>query len=229
MKSLLATGPRQWLLLSTTVVICLVFSGCAFLNPNRQFWVYGGSPTAQVRLVFDTPEVRRILADEDAREEDLNRFWREKHTQEDGKREFGIWRCILSNILQADQSSWQPWRTCLGSMCRESRIARSFRIRNPGAAAALCIQFSIRLSELPPDLRVGKKAGYADPPTCSLDVGRPSRTDRAVSPISRRQPGIGPSVARQLSDRVVVLNGRTFLVLDRGRTSRRGIQFISPT
>ena len=96
-----------------------------------------------------------------------------------------------------------------GSMCRESRIARSFRIRNPGAAAALCIQFSIRLSELPPDLRVGKKAGYADPPTCSLDVGRPSRTDRAVSPIS------ADSLASVLQWHVSLATESSFLTVER--------------
>jgi hypothetical protein len=58
-------------------------SGCMF-NPNRQFWVYGGSPTAQVRLVVDTAEVRRLLANEDAGEEVVDRFW-SQHSRIEGQ------------------------------------------------------------------------------------------------------------------------------------------------
>jgi len=65
------------------IVIPLTFSGCELFNPNRQNWIYGGSPDAQVRLVADSPEVRRLIAHEDTFEDALNRFWRDKHTQEE--------------------------------------------------------------------------------------------------------------------------------------------------
>src|ERR1700721_1067412 len=45
----------------------VALSGCAIFNPNRQFWVYGGA-TTQVRLVIDAPEVRKFLAEPDARQ-----------------------------------------------------------------------------------------------------------------------------------------------------------------
>lgn len=35
-------------------------------------------------LISDSPEVRRLLADQDARQYDSDRFWREKHTVEEG-------------------------------------------------------------------------------------------------------------------------------------------------
>jgi hypothetical protein len=74
---------KKFPLLCTTIVISLSL-GCALLNPNRQNWIYGNSPNAQVLLLYDSPEVRRLLADENAREGEINRFWRDKHTQEEG-------------------------------------------------------------------------------------------------------------------------------------------------
>jgi hypothetical protein len=65
------------------IVASLAFSGCELFNPNRQNWIYGGSSTTQVLLVFDSPEVRRLIAHEDTFEDALNRFWRDKHTQEE--------------------------------------------------------------------------------------------------------------------------------------------------
>jgi hypothetical protein len=70
-------------LLCATIAISLSSSGCTLLNPNRQNWIYGGSPRAQVLLAYDSPEVRRLLADEDAREYEVNRFWQDKHTPEE--------------------------------------------------------------------------------------------------------------------------------------------------
>jgi len=54
------------------VITIATLSGCAMFNPNRQFWVYGESPKAQVRLVIDTPEVRNFLAEPDARQDMTN-------------------------------------------------------------------------------------------------------------------------------------------------------------
>jgi hypothetical protein len=53
------------------------------LHSNR---LYGGSPHSNVFLISDSQEVRRLLASEDARQDDIDRFWREKHSEEDGRR-----------------------------------------------------------------------------------------------------------------------------------------------
>jgi hypothetical protein len=58
-------------------------AGCAFILPGR-FWRLNGHSKAPVTLITDSPEVRRMLAEEDAREEEVSRFWREPHTREEG-------------------------------------------------------------------------------------------------------------------------------------------------
>jgi hypothetical protein len=76
---------RNKYLLCTTIIISLSSSGCTLFNPNRQNWIYdGGAPKARVFVVYDSPQVRRLLADEDAREYEVSRFWRDKHSQEGG-------------------------------------------------------------------------------------------------------------------------------------------------
>jgi hypothetical protein len=64
-------------------VIALGLSACTLFNPNRQDWIYSGSSNSQVLLAYDSPEIRRLLADEDAREEEFKQFWRDKHTPKD--------------------------------------------------------------------------------------------------------------------------------------------------
>jgi hypothetical protein len=53
------------------------------INPNRQSWIYGGSSNAEVLLVFDSPAVRKLLTDENNREDEVNRSWRGNHTQDE--------------------------------------------------------------------------------------------------------------------------------------------------
>jgi hypothetical protein len=78
-------------------------SGCAIFNPNRQFRVYEDLPNAGARLVLDTPEVRRLLADEDAREEALNRFWKNQHSTKEGD--------ARVQDMMAHPDSYPPGRT----------------------------------------------------------------------------------------------------------------------
>jgi hypothetical protein len=69
--------------LCAAIVIALSSSGCALLNPNRQNWLYFPPSNPEVLLAYDSSEVRSLLADENAREVDVNRFWRDKHTKEE--------------------------------------------------------------------------------------------------------------------------------------------------
>jgi hypothetical protein len=55
---------------------------CVFPSPRGFYQLNGTSKTAAMLLV-DTPEVRRLLAEEDKREEEMNRFYREPHTQQE--------------------------------------------------------------------------------------------------------------------------------------------------
>jgi hypothetical protein len=65
--------------------MALGLSACTLINPSRQSWIYSGSSDAPVLLAYDSPEIRRLLADENAREEEVNdSFWRSKPTREDG-------------------------------------------------------------------------------------------------------------------------------------------------
>jgi hypothetical protein len=56
-------------------------TGCIFLASRG--WRITGNSKMQVLLVSDSPEVRRLIADEDAGEEEVNRFWREHHSAEE--------------------------------------------------------------------------------------------------------------------------------------------------
>ncbi len=58
-------------------------TGCALILPGR-FWRLNGDSKAPVTLITDSPEVRRMLAEEDAREEEVDHFRREPHTKEEG-------------------------------------------------------------------------------------------------------------------------------------------------
>jgi hypothetical protein len=72
-------------LFGASAVIALGLSACMLINPNRQSWIYSGSPDAPALLAYDSLEIRRLPANEDAREEQVNdSFWRNKPTQEDG-------------------------------------------------------------------------------------------------------------------------------------------------
>ena len=80
------TFVARWKTLSVFYAILMIvvgFWGCALINPNRQAWIYDGSHHAKVLLISDSSEVRRLLAEEDVREEGVSRFWREKHTNEE--------------------------------------------------------------------------------------------------------------------------------------------------
>ena len=73
----------RWLSFCATLIVSLDSWGCALISSNRDFRIYGGSPNTQVLLVTDSPEVRQVLTDEDAREEGVNRYWREAQTPEE--------------------------------------------------------------------------------------------------------------------------------------------------
>jgi hypothetical protein len=63
--------------------IALISStGCAFILPGR-FYRLNGELKAPVMLLTDSPDIRRLLADEDAHEEEVSRFFREPHTKEE--------------------------------------------------------------------------------------------------------------------------------------------------
>lgn len=64
-------------------VLLIGSTGCAFLLPGR-FWRLTGGSSTQILLASDTPEIRQLIADENAREDEVRRFFREPHTQEEG-------------------------------------------------------------------------------------------------------------------------------------------------
>jgi len=68
--------------------------------------VYSGSSDAQVLLAYDSSNVRRLLADENAREEEINEsFWRSKHTEEDASKRIRDIEIHPDRYLQEDRSS----------------------------------------------------------------------------------------------------------------------------
>jgi hypothetical protein len=71
-------------------------AGCAFILPGR-FWRLNGDSKVPVTLITDSPEVRRLLDEEDAREEEVSRFFREPHSREDGNAH------VKDMALQPDQ------------------------------------------------------------------------------------------------------------------------------
>lgn len=73
----------HWLTRILAAQEALFLTGCAFILPSHFYRLYDHG--AGVLLVSDTPEVRQMIADEDAREEQINRFWREPHSAEERK------------------------------------------------------------------------------------------------------------------------------------------------
>jgi hypothetical protein len=74
---------NQLRFLLATIVGLLNSVGCELINPNRHYSIRGNPPTAQVLAVYDSPEIRRLIADESGREEFVKRFWQENHTAEE--------------------------------------------------------------------------------------------------------------------------------------------------
>jgi len=68
-------------------------TGCALIYRSEMFLSYrpkgvyqlNGPASARVALISDSPEVRRLLAEEDSREEAMDRFYREPHAEQEGK------------------------------------------------------------------------------------------------------------------------------------------------
>jgi hypothetical protein len=78
MKSILALAIASVLLVGS--------SACLILSERYWKWRLEGSPNSSITLISDSPEVRRLLGEEDAREEALSQFWRKPHTKEEGTR-----------------------------------------------------------------------------------------------------------------------------------------------
>jgi hypothetical protein len=68
----------RWLLVGCEA--CLVFSDCYWK------WRLAGSSSLPITLVSDSQEVRRLLGEEDAKEEEIDRFVHEPHAKEEGRR-----------------------------------------------------------------------------------------------------------------------------------------------
>jgi hypothetical protein len=74
------------LLAATAFLVMMV--GC--YDPDRALITRDGS---RAYLVEDNPEVDRLLSVQKARDDKVNEFWREKHTQQEGmKRVDDMWR-----------------------------------------------------------------------------------------------------------------------------------------
>jgi hypothetical protein len=84
MMTVVVVQGKRLLLSCATVVCSLGLWGCALLNPGSAK-LYPAPPNSRVFLITDSQEVRQLLADEDAREDDVNRFYREKHSAEAGR------------------------------------------------------------------------------------------------------------------------------------------------
>jgi hypothetical protein len=65
------------------ILIFLSSSGCMIFNPDRQYSIHGAGSNASVILVFDSPVVRKLVSDENVREEGVNRSWQGTHTNEE--------------------------------------------------------------------------------------------------------------------------------------------------
>jgi hypothetical protein len=57
-------------------------AGCAFVF-KRGFYQLNGPGSARITLLSDSPEARRLLTEEDAREAETNRSYRELHTEQE--------------------------------------------------------------------------------------------------------------------------------------------------
>ena len=80
---------RKSLLFAALFVALLALPGCFVLSEKRwEYRIVDRSSRPQVVLTYDSPEVRKLLAEEDAREEEIGCFWREKHTVEEASKRF---------------------------------------------------------------------------------------------------------------------------------------------
>jgi len=76
----LRIGARLFGVLAVALSISL--AGCIFMR-DRDYRLT--DPTNRwIVLISDSPDVRRLIAAEDAREDEVRRFWREKHSREEG-------------------------------------------------------------------------------------------------------------------------------------------------
>ena len=71
---------RTTKLISALISVTAVMSGCNFFNPNRAI-ITAKAPT---RLILPSPEVERLLAMQRVEDAKVDRFWKEKHTREEG-------------------------------------------------------------------------------------------------------------------------------------------------
>jgi len=63
-------------------LLFLGLTGCVFLLPGR-FWRLVNDPNTKILLISDSQAVRRLIADEDAREVEIRKFFRESHSREE--------------------------------------------------------------------------------------------------------------------------------------------------
>ena len=73
---------RKLLCFVAMALVILGLSGCLIFSERAWEYRIAGLPHTEVALAFDSPDVRKLLVDEDAREDELGTFWRGKHTQE---------------------------------------------------------------------------------------------------------------------------------------------------
>jgi hypothetical protein len=66
-----------------TALLLASSTGCALLLPGRN-WQLAGSSNMRILLATDSPTVRQLIAEEDAGEAIVSRFFREPHTKEEG-------------------------------------------------------------------------------------------------------------------------------------------------
>ncbi len=72
------TARLQTMALFISVAVC----GCDFLNPNRQL----KTQDRPVRLIMPSPTVNQLLSHQRTQDEEVARFWREPHSNEEGIR-----------------------------------------------------------------------------------------------------------------------------------------------
>jgi hypothetical protein len=75
-----------WLILCLVAPVIVGCEGCLVFSDRYWKWRLAGSLNSSITLISDSPEVRHLLAEEDAREEAVSQFWREPHTKEEGRR-----------------------------------------------------------------------------------------------------------------------------------------------
>ena len=67
--------------LLATLTSLAIIGGCDLLNPDRHLVTRDGPPS---RVVDDSPEVERLFSVQKARDAEVDYFWQEGHSQEDG-------------------------------------------------------------------------------------------------------------------------------------------------